>query len=83
MTILNNLWTFGIVNGYLFNFFPFWYVWTKKNLATLELIRQRWMNRVTADGIPIVYVGCEQGDQICRIFAQWVIVCFGQLQGDY
>jgi hypothetical protein len=29
-----NLWPFGIVCGHLV-FFPFWYVWTKKNLATL------------------------------------------------
>jgi hypothetical protein len=26
---------FGIVCGHLVYFFPFWYVWTKKNLATL------------------------------------------------
>jgi phosphotransferase system glucose/maltose/N-acetylglucosamine-specific IIC component len=30
-----NLWPFGIFCGYLV-FFTFWYVWTKKNLATLN-----------------------------------------------
>jgi hypothetical protein len=30
-----NLWPFGFVCGHLVYFFPFWYVWTKKNLATL------------------------------------------------
>jgi hypothetical protein len=30
-----NLQPFGIVCGHLVHFFPFWYVWTKKNLATL------------------------------------------------
>jgi hypothetical protein len=30
-----NLWPFGIVCGHFVYFFPFWYVWTKKNLATL------------------------------------------------
>jgi hypothetical protein len=29
-----SLWPFGIVCRHLV-FFPFWYVWTKKNLATL------------------------------------------------
>jgi hypothetical protein len=29
------LWTFGIVRGNLVYFPPFWYVSTKKNLATL------------------------------------------------
>jgi hypothetical protein len=33
--ILSNLWHFGIVCSHLVYFFPFWYVWTKKNLATL------------------------------------------------
>jgi hypothetical protein len=31
IAIQNNLWPFGIVA-----FFPIWYVWTKKNLATLH-----------------------------------------------
>jgi hypothetical protein len=43
MTIWNILRPFGIVCGHLVlgslwslgKFFPFWYVWTKKNLATL------------------------------------------------
>jgi hypothetical protein len=41
MTIWNILWPFGITYGLLVNFvvnwyfFTFWYVWTKKNLATL------------------------------------------------
>jgi hypothetical protein len=30
-----NLWPFGIVCGPLECFSPFWYVWTKKDLATL------------------------------------------------
>jgi hypothetical protein len=29
-----NFWPFGIDSG-TYIFFPFWYVWTKKNLATL------------------------------------------------
>jgi cellobiose-specific phosphotransferase system component IIC len=36
--IWNILWPFGIMYGslWLFGiFFPFWYVWTKKNLATV------------------------------------------------
>jgi hypothetical protein len=37
--IWNNLWPFGIVCGHLYIFFPFWYVWTKKNLATLSRTR--------------------------------------------
>jgi hypothetical protein len=33
-----NLWPFGIVCGHLvYVFFPIWYVWPKKNLATLVL----------------------------------------------
>jgi hypothetical protein len=32
-----NLWLFGIVCGHLVCF-PFWYVWTKINLATLSSI---------------------------------------------
>jgi hypothetical protein len=30
------LWPFGIVCGDLVYLVPFWYVWTKKNLATLD-----------------------------------------------
>jgi hypothetical protein len=33
MTGWYSLWSFGI-------FFPLWYVWTKKNLATLDLTGQ-------------------------------------------
>jgi hypothetical protein len=29
------LWPFGIVSGPLVFFPPFWYIWTKKNLAAL------------------------------------------------
>jgi hypothetical protein len=29
MAVWYSLWSFGI-------FFPFWYIWTKKNLATLQ-----------------------------------------------
>jgi hypothetical protein len=35
MAIWYNLWPFGIACGHFVYFFPFWYVWTKKNLATL------------------------------------------------
>jgi hypothetical protein len=35
MAIWYNLWPFGIVCGHLLYFFPFRYVRTKKNLATL------------------------------------------------
>jgi hypothetical protein len=38
MTIWNILGPFGIIYGILWSFgifFSFWYVWTKKNLATL------------------------------------------------
>jgi hypothetical protein len=31
------IWHFVIVCGLLVYFFPFWYVWTKKNLATPNL----------------------------------------------
>jgi hypothetical protein len=59
MTVWYRLWSFGIL-------FPFWYVWTKKNLATLT-----W----PASGrLP----SWSQGDQIGRIFAQLLIVYFGQ-----
>jgi hypothetical protein len=36
MAIWYNLWPFGIVCGPLVYFFPISYVWTKKNLATLD-----------------------------------------------
>jgi hypothetical protein len=32
---IRNLQPFGIVCGHLVHLFPFWYVWTKENLATL------------------------------------------------
>jgi hypothetical protein len=43
MAIWYNLWPFGIIYvqlvcivcSHLLYFFPIWYVWTKKNLATL------------------------------------------------
>jgi ABC-type spermidine/putrescine transport system permease subunit II len=35
MAIWHNAWQFGIVCGHLVYVFPFWYVWTKKNLATV------------------------------------------------
>jgi hypothetical protein len=36
MTIWYNIWPFGIVCGHLvYTLFLFWYVWAKKNLATL------------------------------------------------
>jgi hypothetical protein len=31
-----NLWPFGKVCSHLVYFSPFWYVWTKKHLATLH-----------------------------------------------
>jgi hypothetical protein len=43
MTILNILWPFDIIYSLLVQFvviwyiFLFWYVWTKKNLATLDV----------------------------------------------
>jgi hypothetical protein len=38
MTVWNILQTFGIINSLwsFGTFFPFWYVWSKKNLATLR-----------------------------------------------
>jgi hypothetical protein len=43
VTFQDNLWPFGmygslvcIIYGSLVYFFQFWYVWTKKNLATLN-----------------------------------------------
>jgi ABC-type spermidine/putrescine transport system permease subunit II len=35
MAIWHKVWQFGIVRGHLVYFLPFWYVWTKKNLATV------------------------------------------------
>jgi hypothetical protein len=35
VAIWYNSWPLGIVCGLLLYFFPIWYVWTKKNLATL------------------------------------------------
>jgi hypothetical protein len=35
--ISHNLWPFGIVCCLLVYIFTLWYVWTKKNLATMEL----------------------------------------------
>jgi hypothetical protein len=52
MTICYNMWSFGIL-------FPFWYVWTKKNLATLigrlltdggECRSQTFITRITDSG---------------------------------
>jgi hypothetical protein len=39
MTIWNILGPFGIIYDRLVKFFAFWYVWTKKNLATLAVHR--------------------------------------------
>jgi hypothetical protein len=42
--IVNNLWPFGTFCGHLVLYvFPFGYVWTKKNLATLvaKILRRR------------------------------------------
>jgi hypothetical protein len=41
MAIWYNLWLFGIACGRWLYFFPFWYVWTKKNLATLVVRKTR------------------------------------------
>jgi hypothetical protein len=38
MTIWNNSRPFGIVCGHFGIFFPLWYVWTEKNLATLGMV---------------------------------------------
>jgi hypothetical protein len=35
MAFWHNVCQFGKVCGHLVYFFPFWYVWTKKNLATV------------------------------------------------
>jgi hypothetical protein len=35
MAIWHNVWQFGIVCGHLVYYFPFWYVWSETNLATL------------------------------------------------
>jgi hypothetical protein len=35
MAICYNLWRFDLVCHHLVYFLPFWYIWTKKNLATL------------------------------------------------
>jgi hypothetical protein len=32
-----HVWPFGVVCGPFVILFPFWYVWTKKNLATLAI----------------------------------------------
>jgi hypothetical protein len=54
-------------------FFPFWYVWTKKNLATLiSIIYVRSRKYIDhSEASP------DQGDQIGLIFAHWVTVYFG------
>jgi hypothetical protein len=51
-----DLWPFGIVCGHLVYFFPFWYVWTDKNLATLMQIRffrrlSLWMSSRAHDDV--------------------------------
>jgi hypothetical protein len=47
MTIWDILGPFGLVCSRMVYFFPFWYVWIKKNLATLlktvALIEQRFI----------------------------------------
>jgi hypothetical protein len=51
MAVWYNLWPSGIVCGHLLYFFPIWYVWTKKNLATLvsrtETILQNRVRRLS------------------------------------
>jgi hypothetical protein len=45
MAFWYNLWSFGI-------FFPIWYVWTKKNLATLEtetIVTKLWTKKSEND----------------------------------
>jgi hypothetical protein len=40
--IQNNLWQFGICSLWSFGtFFPFWYVWTTKNPATLLVVKAK------------------------------------------
>jgi hypothetical protein len=55
MTVWNGLWSFGI-------FFPFWYVWTKKNLATLPQSKLTWSASLP---VLIAQLGISvQGDQM-------------------
>jgi hypothetical protein len=43
MAIYHNLWQYGIACGHLVYFVPFWYVWTKKNLATMHVCRENYL----------------------------------------
>jgi hypothetical protein len=80
------LWPFAIWSLSSFGiFFPFWYVWTKKNLATL-VGKRTYLRTITRFLLhsPAVsgfsYIHCstfQKGDQMGRIFAYWVIVYFG------
>jgi hypothetical protein len=47
VVIWYNVWQFGIVRGRWVYFFPFWYVWTKKILATMVGIAKSTKNNTT------------------------------------
>jgi hypothetical protein len=38
IAIRYNLWPFGAEGGNLLYFLPIWYIWIKKNLATLPVL---------------------------------------------
>jgi hypothetical protein len=48
MAIWFNVLPIGVVCGPLVYFFPFWYVWTKKNLATLITLNKKMHRPVTS-----------------------------------
>jgi hypothetical protein len=65
MAIWYSLYSFGI-------FFPFWYVWTKKNLATLDFVHGHlWKCPLFRRHLYSQLLCWLKGDKIGRIFARW------------